>query len=394
MFTSNKPKFAFSLSINELTNIPEINGACYIKLQIKDGHHRNKLTDLIKPVPPSASTAGTNSSSSSVNKSFFNNSSVNCTTSKKKIHNFKCVFNYKVSCNLRFGLKKKENLISNKYLLLKVYYVHESTKRSDGGSSSQTTELGRLDINLAEYLNFDEPITTKYLLNQSKVNSILNLTIQLNELPESFDFHTQLQIDDNSSANSSKKLPKPTHTSSSTTSFPKRTTFNVPQFENKHVFGGINTVFGEGTFQNSTPNHPPTPTDEKSSVPTPSVTASATTAATTTNTTTTRGINSKPQILIDPIVGTLYCKILESNWDPELYKLLEYSPDQCINDIFENNNNPYGHNQKLKQYVDEHINYQDDDEDEDSKPRELNGLISETKYREDLKSWKLTRIPS
>ena len=60
--------------------------------------------------------------------------------------------------------------------------------------------MGKVDINLSEYLNFDEPITTKYLLNDSKVNSILGVTIGLNELSSTFDFHTQLQIQDSNSS--------------------------------------------------------------------------------------------------------------------------------------------------------------------------------------------------
>ncbi|RLV91201.1 hypothetical protein JA1_004054 [Spathaspora sp. JA1] len=404
MLSSNKPKFSFSLTINELTNIPEINGSCYIGLKIKDGNGSHKLANLIKPTSNSNSnSSSTNSNNSSFSKSFFNkfddattkttspfsgssSSSISCSTSRRKIHNFKCIFNYKLSCNLIFGLNKKLNLINNKYLLLKVYYVHQGI----------ITELGSLDINLAEYLNFDQSITTKYLLNKSKVNSILNLTIQLNELPKSTEFHTQLQIEDNNSTTASatptstsqpKKLPTSTTSTSFPVSSPKRTSFNVPQFENKHVFGGINTVFGEGTFtqgpsQTISVNSPKT--DEENvvngNIPNGNLPATAATA--------TGAAPGKPQILIDPIVGTLYCKILECNWDPELYHLLEYSPDQCIDDIFENKSNPYGYNLKLRQYVKQHTNLNDDDEDDDDQIK-LNGLISELKYRQDLKSWKV-----
>ncbi|KAL6451456.1 hypothetical protein SBY92_002798 [Candida maltosa Xu316] len=218
--SSNKPKFAFNLSINELTNVPEINGSCFIELQVKDGSRRggghghshvsangsDKKSTLMSPSNSSRAFLNkfddiTTSLSLNPNSNSKDSSSVSgnvaATTSRKRLHNFKCAFNYKLSCNLRFSVKKKGNLIANKYLLLKIFYVNDTSNHT---SSSQITELGRLDINLSEYLNFDEAITTKYLLNDSKVNSILSLTIGLNELPPNFDFHTQLQIQDNNSS--------------------------------------------------------------------------------------------------------------------------------------------------------------------------------------------------
>ena len=44
--SSSKPKFAFNLTINDLTNVPEINGSCYIELQIRDGTRRSFHTPI------------------------------------------------------------------------------------------------------------------------------------------------------------------------------------------------------------------------------------------------------------------------------------------------------------------------------------------------------------
>ena len=44
--SSSKPKFAFNLTINDLTNVPEINGSCYIELQIRDGTRRSFHTSI------------------------------------------------------------------------------------------------------------------------------------------------------------------------------------------------------------------------------------------------------------------------------------------------------------------------------------------------------------
>ncbi|RCK65344.1 hypothetical protein Cantr_01266 [Candida viswanathii] len=228
---------------------------------------------------------------------------VSATTSRKKLHNFKCNFNYKLSY-----------------------------------------------INLSEYLNFDDLITTKYLLNDSKVNSILSLTIGLNELPPNFD----------STPNTSNLLGRPTTT--------RKNNFNVPQFEKKNVFNGIGNVFGEnGAFNGTPPTSPSTPVENGQ----PQL-GSVDGAKTESNLSLANKGNSQQdaqpqllqQILMDPIVSQLYCKILESSWDPELYTLLTYSQS----------------------------NKQDDEEELrklDDSYRELNGLISEVKYRPDLKSWNI-----
>ncbi|KAG7662922.1 uncharacterized protein J8A68_003548 [[Candida] subhashii] len=499
--SSNKPKFSFDLTINELTNIPEISGSCFIELQIRDAKRKiphlsrstiSKQRSTIKKTDDASVSTSMNGSTSSTSSTANNNSSsihdtsiantsssgnISSTTSRKKLHNFKCIFNYKLSCNLKFGVKKKKNLIANKYLLLKIFYVseierhshhHHHQSNSENGSSTgsskthtQITELGRLDINLAEYLNFDEPVTTKYLLNESKVNSILSLTIDLNELPPTFDFHTSLQIKDNISSTTpvSSTRTKRSNTSSlsrtgntttpTTTTALKRNTFNIPQFERKHVFGGITNVFGQnGTFsQQQQQQQPLSNGSGGSGVVSPPASPSLRPAAA--SSTAYSPISSrasideqiaapsnrlpqvntdiamdgvpvvttapvKQQIMVDPLISHLYCKVLESNWDPELSKLLEYTPEQCINDIFESNTNPNGINQKLKAHYDEYVKTGNDGrlaggsgsgsvsgggpvgggDDDDENTRELNGLISELKYRTDLKSWKLTRIPS
>lgn len=411
--SSSKPKFSFNLIINDLTNVPQINGSCFIELQIKDGgrhHSDSKVSKSISSTIMAPSTTSrtflnkfddfTTSLSTSQNSGMKESTTsslsgnVSATTSRKKLHNFKCNFNYKLSCNLKFNIRKKGNLVANKYLLLKIFYVNDASAQSFVGGLSQITELGRLEINLSEYLNFDDMITTKYLLNDSKVNSILSLTIGLNELPPNFDFHTQLQIQDNQSSVNSR-----TDTSNlSSRPTTRKNNFNVPQFEKKNIFNGINNVFGEnGTFNNSPPSSPSTPV-ENGQAQLGSVDKSKTESNLSLANNKNGGQQEQQpkqqqqqqQILMDPIVSQLYCKILESSWDPELYTLLTYSPEQCIDDIFNNPKNKYGYNLKLKEYYEAR---KKDDEEEmgnlDDSYRELNGLISEVKYRPDLKSWNI-----
>lgn len=467
MFSSSKPKFALELAINELTNVPQINGACYIEVSIRDSKqkHMNKHTNGSRAPSKDTSSASSNtngnSSTSNAAKSFLNrldskatktvnkevaqakgsSGHVSTTTSLKKLHNFKCNFNYKLTCNLKFSLKsKKSRLIGNKYLSLRVYYVHDD---KHGGDEQIIIPLGRLEINLAEYLNFEEPVNLKYLLDDSKVNSILSLTIGLAELPENFDFHTQLQIqDNNSSVVSSTALREGLHQNKK-----RSTTFNVPQFERKNVFNGISNIFGEGNADENqgSPNHvssPSTPqseTNERPQSPTPRnhrtvfnqasspelsassklsldgkqidditnlnnqdliklvAQSSDVSLAMSTQLPNLNGQNGNGgqngnlvsginrHIAMDPIINSLYTKILESNWDPALYPLLDYSPNQCIDDIFNNPENPYGCNLKLKEFYESQIGK----DDENSGYRNLNGLINEDKYRSNLQSWTL-----
>lgn len=467
MFSSSKPKFALELAINELTNVPQINGACYIEVSIRDSKHKHMHKHTNGSRAPSKDTSSAssntngNSSTSNAAKSFLNrldskatktvnkevaqakgsSGHVSTTTSLKKLHNFKCNFNYKLTCNLKFSLKsKKSRLIGNKYLSLRVYYVHDD---KHGGDEQIIIPLGRLEINLAEYLNFEEPVNLKYLLDDSKVNSILNLTIGLSELPENFDFHTQLQIqDNNSSVVSSTALREGLHQNKK-----RSTTFNVPQFERKNVFNGISNIFGEGNADEnqgspnrvSSPSTPQSETNERLQSPTPRnhrtvfnqasspelsassklsldgkqigditnlnnqdliklvAQSSDVSLAMSTQLPNLNGQNGNGgqngnlvsginrHIAMDPIINSLYTKILESNWDPALYPLLDYSPNQCIDDIFNNPENPYGCNLKLKEFYESQIGK----DDENSGYRNLNGLINEDKYRSDLQSWTL-----
>lgn len=61
--SSSKPKFAFNLTINDLTNVPEINGSCYIELQIRDGTRRSFHTSNIN----NGSSGSNNSNSNGKN---------------------------------------------------------------------------------------------------------------------------------------------------------------------------------------------------------------------------------------------------------------------------------------------------------------------------------------
>lgn len=357
MFNSKKPKFKLDLGINELSNIPQVSGNCYIDLQIKD-NKRIKSLPFNLPFKPnddeSLSSLSLNSSSTS------SSGNVSIITSNKKIHNFKCSFNCKVGCNLKFGFKRRENLINDKFLIMKIYYVSD---KDINAHHHHKIELGKLEINLSEYLNFDEPITSKYLLKDSKVNSILSLTIHLTELPANFDFHTQLTITDNNSNHEKTDQTKISLANSSS-----NTKYNVPQFERKNIFGGLNDVIGDKDTSYKSDDSKEKSEDKKS--------LKIDTASTQNH--------KKDVIMIDPIVNDLYRKILESTWDPNLHALLDFTPEVCVESIFD------GTFPQWKERLMLEINTHYDDDDADI--RCINGLVNELNYRDDLKSWSINEV--
>ncbi|CAH2350681.1 hypothetical protein CLIB1423_02S02696 [[Candida] railenensis] len=440
---SNKPKFSLDFTINDLSNIPHVGGSCYIDVSIRDS---KKSKFSLRPSHAQAGAQATFDSSknsiqskldskSSSSHSSSTPSTVTAVTSKKKIHNFKCSFHFSLSCNLRFPLKKKENLIGNKYLILTIYYLPDSSHHH-GEDSHSASELGQLDINLSEYLNFKEATTFKYLLKHSKVNSIISLTVSLKELPSDFQFHTQLQISEAhtnlSNANTKVSTSRPTQaqttnrTTSSTLQLDSSPSsqnpkFNVPNFEKKKVFGGINDVINtsSGEHQNSgneseldlsningkteengkecsiskkisqhlSPHHSNSKLDgsnansKANSISGNSERANNNSSYGHSALKNASGNDQQTAVMMEPIVSNLYKKILESSWDPELYKLLDYTPEKIVDSIFREGT---GWSDKISKKLEIWNAGNTDDDDE---VRDLNGLINEVGFREDLKSW-------
>lgn len=390
MFQSGRPKFSLDLTIKELSNIPQIKGSCYVDIQIRESPGMKSFPKF-KQRTAHLMDLGSNSNgrdAAEESQTSVSSNLISVHTTNKHIHNFKCSFNYNLRCNLRFALNKKENLIGNKFLMMRVYYVDDSHENS-AGISNHATELGRLELNLSEYLNFDKPTTSKYLLQKSKVNSIMTLVVYLEELAADADFHTLLQITDSSSN---------TPTSTSTQlgrSATKKKLFNIPQFELNKVFSGFNGVLGsQATGKNST---------KSSALETSSVGDSeedkhensgkkkCSFRGAVSRSDTQQELRSKHgeevptdqgTFLMDPIISNLYKKILESTWDPELHKLLKFDPEMCIEDIFKNGGDGWN------RYISENFGTWEGDEHEgDDDYYTVNGLIDETEYRENLKSW-------
>lgn len=393
MFSTKKPKFKLDLSINDLSNIPHTTGYCYIEALIHDGHQGGlrAAISLLKPVSKTNSGSGSvnetsvkkektsTSSSSGISGDLGSPSTsgnLHVRTSRRKIHNFKCVFNFKLSCNLRFPFKKRDNMIGNKYLLLKVYFVGEKSTKDH--PDNHPSEMGRVELNLSEYLNFDEAVSAKYLLQDSKINSILNLTTSLHELPSDFDFHTQLHIEDSTHGHA----PTSTHLTISKTGDQSAKNFKVPQFQRKTVFGGLEGVISTPTSSGNSKLVLLAPSSEDDNLIQAQKTLKKHPNSDTTGTLNIGG--TYENVVVDPIVSNLYKKVLESTWDPELHAMLTISPEKIINDIFEPNR------EKARLSLEnDYKTYQEISNDLEGE-KEANGLINENRFRDNLKSWSVS----
>lgn len=366
MFSSKKPKFKLDFAIKDLSNVPHTTGYCYVEIFIQDSHSGLRAAiSLLKPVLKNDDLGDGNSLNSASSLGH-----LHVRTSKRKIHNFKCLFNYNMSCNLRFPYKKKENMIGDKYLMLRVYYMGEKSSKFEGG-----TELGRVEVNLAEYLNFSEPASAKYLLQNSKVNSILSFSIGLKELPSDFEFRTQLQIDD-STHNTSTAMGTSLLLQKSTDS-----KFNVPQFSRKAILGGIDSVINSGSSQGSRQASG----DESPSQASRNEAKENLAKEQKSNPHQSAPRQTYDNIIMDPIVSGLYKNVLESAWDPEMRALLQYPPEKVVDHIF-SCGDPEDWRDGLPVYKDLPRLLANDP----AKERDASGLVGEEYHRDDLKSWSIS----
>lgn len=368
MFRSGKkPKFSFDLSINDLSNIPHTSGYCYLKITITDGNHSGLRASISNFKPFSLEVERGTDDSGSHSSSSRKSSTISLRTSKFKIHNFKCHFNLDVNCNLRFPFKRKVNMVGDKFLSLEVYYAPEKSSKLE-----HPMKLGMVKLNLSEYLNFNESVTAKYLLQESKINSILSLTTRLKELPSDFEFRTELRINE----------AKPSQGNTSTllnlskTADSSSRTFNVPQFQRKKVFGGLDGVMNTSNLSNKEA----TTNEESKSHSKENALESLSEAEQKQD----LGSHSLENVMVDPIIGNLYRRVLESTWDPDLHALLKLTPEKVVHDLFLASD----YNESLEKNLEFYRSLTESYDDE--MKRDKTGLLQDTKVRENLKSWSVS----
>lgn len=391
LFSSRNVKFNLDFIIGELANIPEINGYCYIDIRVlnKRSRHnfglerKNKLRNVNTKDGKlheddsslSGSDAGESSRSSGGN--------ISISTSKRKVHNFRCNFNYHVNCNVKFPFSSKENTISSKFLLMDIFFVPEEEFNKTEGKNeninrSNVLELGKLAIDLTEYLDAVEPQTNKYLMSESKVNSILSVALSLRELPEDYHFQTQLKVNDS-----------PSETTSILNSANKRRTYNVApskqgkssaikldraklinEFNSPRISSESDSINQSRQSLNWSDNSPISDREKLRNVSEPK----SATRETPTQDRVDKDFKENEEI------DLLYRKVLETFWDDELHPFFCLTPEERIKDIFDNDGKAF------EKYENEILRTTNQEAFTD-----VNGLIDEPLYREDLKSWSVER---
>ncbi|KAK9470657.1 N-terminal C2 in EEIG1 and EHBP1 proteins-domain-containing protein [Dipodascopsis tothii] len=131
-----KPKFLATLTIHDLTNIPLLTGYVSVKWHVKE------------------STRG----------------DARGRTSRVAIKDHTCTWDYTRETKVRMVIDKT-GMLSSKHIMFEVVSEHAGEK----------VELGSLAINPAEYAR-EKPTARRYLLQNSKINSTLKVTLALTQL--------------------------------------------------------------------------------------------------------------------------------------------------------------------------------------------------------------------
>lgn len=135
-----RPKFDISVTVKELTNLPHVSGYCWIRWYIKDS-----------PKPDARGK-----------------------TEKYPIREHKATFEkYTIHLSSSIRINSKTNVLREMVAVFDVLWSHSS--------SSDKVTLGKVEVNLSEFVNQD-PHPTRFLLKNSKTNSTLYLTILMKQI--------------------------------------------------------------------------------------------------------------------------------------------------------------------------------------------------------------------
>ncbi|CCC70317.1 hypothetical protein NCAS_0E02470 [Naumovozyma castellii] len=322
---SKRPKFLLDLKINELVNIPQSTGYCFVKWHLKDGTGTSSTTRKI----PLNSTGNTTTSGST--DSTDKNAVVEVTnqshgsTPHRLVKHHKVQWNYSLArpLQVKLNVDKNRNLVS-KYLKMEVYFqflnqkskastndkepkdsnlttAPTATKKSMGLKSSGENSysqritgkilLGCITVDITEYIRKEEPLlTNRFLLQDSKVNSIINISLQLKLIRGIYDdFHI-------------------------------KKTFSMGQLSSSFQDSGISTILDSSNTPSSN-----------------SLGASHLSKSQTSYSSKGVGVNMNATIStsMSPLIDKLYERTFQLSWDP---RPNEFSPRECVADIMRGGN--------------------------------------------------------
>ncbi|QLL31584.1 hypothetical protein HG536_0B04480 [Torulaspora globosa] len=300
---SKKPKFLLTLRINELINIPQSSGYCYVKWHLKEG--------------TGTSTSGPIVDSNGEEIHVMNQS--HGATPRIMVENHRARWNYEFERPLQIKMQVDRNreLIS-KVLLLEVFFEFLSDsegnkpRRSNSGSYPAKSSpnnvytqkatgkllLGMVSLNLAEYVREDEQATTnRFLLKKSKVNSILNVMVQIKLIRGSYrDFLVSRSLVPGALRSGINDILDDSSDMGSSTSSAFQPSVSSP-LRNKFSMGQRKTVGSSFASTERSKNF---------------ISAS-----------------------MSPLVDSLYQKTFQLPWDP---RPGEFTPRECVEDILQGGN--------------------------------------------------------
>ncbi|KEQ73372.1 hypothetical protein M436DRAFT_46564 [Aureobasidium namibiae CBS 147.97] len=145
---ARRPRFDFNLNIFDLNNVPLVSGTCFVKWHL-----------------PSSSAAEHRGR-----------------TNKCNIKDHKVVFDYEKQTSVRLVIGK-DHMLQELYIHLEIIQEYSSA-----GKGERIT-LGNIKLNLAEYVDTndhahqdEEGVTRRYLMQDSKINSTLKVSLHLKHL--------------------------------------------------------------------------------------------------------------------------------------------------------------------------------------------------------------------
>ncbi|KAK9319243.1 N-terminal C2 in EEIG1 and EHBP1 proteins-domain-containing protein [Lipomyces orientalis] len=142
---SRRPKFAVKLTIHDLANIPLVSGFVFVRWHLQDsarGDARGR-------------------------------------TDKVPIKDHKAIWNYEREIARVRLVIEKDGMLSDKHVVFEVVSEHAGEK----------VELGTLQLNIAEFVK-EKPTGRRYLLQDSKINSTIKITLDCRQLSGDASFST------------------------------------------------------------------------------------------------------------------------------------------------------------------------------------------------------------
>lgn len=297
---SRRPKFLLRFSINQLTNIPQSAGYCYCKWHLKDGTGTST-----SKIEQEGQQIDTNHQSKGVTERIF-------------VKNHRAVWNYKVDPPIKVKLHvDKYKSLSKKILIVEVYFefLEDVTKNEQSNgklnhhSHTYTQKvtgkilLGNVTIDVTHFIDQNgTEFHDRFLLQKSKVNSILSMSIKMQLIRGKFE---DFRLTNGEQLLQKNKLDLSNHMEnySDTSSNPMTpiSSLHPPESSDSRLSGGVRKT--------SHLSHPKT------------IHMHGETLASLT--------------ISNQLVEKLYQKTFKFPWDP---RPGEYTPQECVEDILEGGN--------------------------------------------------------